>query len=270
MAPTTYRTCNATRCAHCGAAPPGFKTTPRPLSGDALRWYFGESDAALGVRSTHGAFVDMAMSGIQTGGRSNGVEAHAVEEHRLAAVAKARCIKARLDRVSAAHETVLRALYGLDHWTTAPELAPVRAMLQTALGELADVAPMTHVAREHAARRQAHPVPPRHPKERAPQRGKPVKPKTPSEIARDLLHDDPALAGSPRGAVIAAAAREDKTELLKILAEARAMATAARTSAGVVELQPSRRVRSVQLGARPAPPAEEYLEHQHAEALAGG
>lgn len=261
------RPCNAIRCPHCGAAPPGFKATLRPLTPDDLRWYLGESAAAIGIRSTHGAFVDMAMSGIQPGGRSNGVEARAVEERRLAAVARERCITARLAHVAGAERDVLRALYGLDHWATAPELSQVRAMLQAALGELADVAPMTPTAREHAARRQAHRAPPRAPKERPSQRRTPV---SPAEAARKLLADDYALAGSPRGAVIAAVAREDKTELLKILAEARGMAAAARLSAGVVELQPSRRTRNVQFGARPAPPAEEYLEHQHAEVLAGG
>lgn len=242
------RSCNATRCPHCGAAPPGFKAKIRPLTPDDLRWYLGESAAAIGIRSTHGAFVDMAMSGIQPGGRSNGVEARAVEDRRLAAVARERCITARLDHVAGADREVLCALYGLNHWTTAPELSQVRAMLQAALGELADVAPMTRTAREHAARRQAHRPPPKTSKERPSQRRGTL---SPADAARRLLADDLALAGSPRGAVIAAVAREDKTELRTILHEAGAMAVAARLAAGIVERQPSRRIRGTTLDAAP-------------------
>jgi len=236
-----HRTCNADRCAHCGAAPPGFKSTPRPITPTDLAWYFGEAAAAMGVRSTHGAFVDMAMSGIQGGGKTNGVEARSVEEHRLLAVARHRCLHVRLGPLTAAQLAILEALYGLGGWTVAPELSQVRATLQAALRELVNVAPMTPTALAHAARRQAHPSP-RKAKDRPSQ---PRRGGSPSEAARALLAADPALAGSPRGAVIAAVAREDPTELQAILREAEALAQEARRAAGVGTLQPSRRVRGV-------------------------
>jgi hypothetical protein len=243
------RTCNATRCAHCGAAPPPFKAKLRPLTPADLAWYFGEAAAAMGVRSSHGPLVDMAMSGIQGGGRTNGVEARAVEDRSLDAAGRQRCITARLGHLTGAQRDVLEALHGLVDWTTAPELAQIRATLQATLGELANVAPMTATAIAHAARRQAHP-PPRKPKDRPSQ---PRRSASPSEAARKLLADDGALAGSPRGAVIAAVAREDQTELLVILREAAALARDAREAAAVGEARPSGRVRAAQLVAAARP-----------------
>lgn len=270
MLPTPI-TCTAVRCAHCGAAPPGFKSSPRALTDDDLRWLFGAAASAVGIRSTHGAFVDMAMSGIQPGGRTNGVEARAVDEHRLRAVARERCLTARLAHVPPGSLTVLRALYGLDHWTTAPELSGVRAMLQSALGELADVAPLTAHAIAAAEHRRTHPRPIKPPKDRPSQRGKPSKSKTPSEIARDLLHDDPALAGSPRGAVLAAVASEDKTPLRAILREAAALRFDARRIALVTDAQPPRRIRAVthSAGERCTAAPEPFMLFD-GEALAGG
>ncbi len=235
-----YRTCNADRCAHCGAAPRGFKPSPRPITPADLAWYFGEAAAAMGIRSSHGALVDLAMSGIQDGGRTNGVEARAVEDRSLDAAGRQRCITARLAHLTGAQRAVLEALYGLGGWTLAPELSQVRATLQAALGELANVAPMTPAAIAHAARRQAHPPPARKDRPSQPRRAG-----SPTEAARALLAGDPALAGSPRGAVLAAVAREDQTELHAILREAAALAEEARRAAGVGTLQPSRRVRGV-------------------------
>jgi hypothetical protein len=242
------RTCNATRCDHCGAKPPGFKQQIRPLTPATLAWFFGEAASAMGVRSSHGPLVDMAMSGIQGGGRSNGVEARAVEARSLDAAGLHRCVTARLAHLTGTQRSILEALYGLGGWTLAPELAQIRATLQAALGELVNVAPLTVAARQHAARRQAHPP--------APRKDRPSQPKrsvTPAQAARDLLAADVALAGSARGAVIAAVAREDRTELQQILRQAAALARDAREAAAVGEVRPSGRVRSVQIVA-PARP----------------
>ena len=60
--------------------------------GDELRWFFQESESDLGISSLFGAFVDIAMSGIQSGGRSNGVE------RRMVAITEAGPSKSRVTR----------------------------------------------------------------------------------------------------------------------------------------------------------------------------
>lgn len=262
------RTCNATRCAHCGAVPPGFALKIHPLTDDALRWFYGQAAHDMGVRSSHGPLVDMALAGIQqSGGRANGAEERAVADRQLAASGKHRCILARLGHLTQTQHAVLEALYGLGGWARAPELAQVRATIQTALGDLVNVAPMTPHAKAHAERRAAHPAP--RPKDRPSQRGKAPK-LTPSEAARALLRDDPALEGSARGCVIAACCRDDKGALAIIRAEAEALARDARSAACVSAWRPSARVRGVThpAGERRAP--EPAYAPFDGEDLAGG
>lgn len=276
------RTCNATRCAHCGAVPPGFALKIHPLTDDALRWFYGQAAHDMGVRSSHGPLVDMALAGVQqSGGRANGAETHMLrtvvyfeekqegdkKKLRPDPVGKQRCILARLGHLTQTQHAVLEALYGLGGWARAPELAQVRATIQTALGDLVNVAPMTPHARAHAERRAAHPAP--RPKDRPSQRGKAPK-LTPSEAARALLRDDPALEGSARGCVIAACCRDDKGALAIIRAEAEALARDARSAACVSAWRPSSRVRGVThpAGERRAP--EPAYAPFDGEDLAGG
>jgi hypothetical protein len=89
-------------------------TKIRPLSEADLRWWFCEAESRLGVRSTFGAFVDLAMSGIQGGGRSNGPE-RAWTDRKLDAAGRERCIRTRLAPACAANPqlaAVLAAAYG--------------------------------------------------------------------------------------------------------------------------------------------------------------
>jgi hypothetical protein len=91
-----------------------------PLA-DELRWYFQESESALGQSSSFGAFVDMAMSGIVMGGRSNGVERRAVAivNHRRNGASIHRAMRARLQQVGERSPRLLTALwlvYGPTDW----------------------------------------------------------------------------------------------------------------------------------------------------------
>lgn len=250
--------CGARRCHHCRVADGPHAGRPRPLTSDDLRWEFGEAESALGVRSTLGAFVDMALSGPPTGGggKSNGVENAAVQPWRLAAIGRHRCIRARLAlaEVTPEHLAVLRAAYGPEDWTRGIEDLQVRTPVRQAFGELINVVLLTSEALAHAARRQAHRPPPagKPPKDRPSQRRRAA---TPAEAARRLFEQDPALAGSTRGAAIAAACGEDPARRLALVRHATSMLAEARAAARVVDPQRPRRVRSVQLrpGVEPAP-----------------
>ena len=101
----------------------------RRLSPEDLRWWFREAEAQLGARSTFGAFVDLAMSGIQSGGRSNGVE-RAWNDRKRAAAARERCIRRRIQllQVPSPVLAVLAAAYG-----PRPEAIAMRAERVTGL-----------------------------------------------------------------------------------------------------------------------------------------
>lgn len=124
-----------------------------------LIWYFCVAPSEMGVRSTHGAFVDMAMSGIQSGGRENGVEARAVEDWRLFAVRRHRRIHAVLTGAPPAQAAILEAAYGPNDW--ARHLPPVvRLAVRQLLGELVQLGPLTAMAQRRAEQRQAPEEPP--------------------------------------------------------------------------------------------------------------
>lgn len=113
--------CGAKRCPHCHYVERDDKDRivrvsdkVRPLSTEDLQWWFCEAESRLGVRSTFGAFVDLAMSGIQGGGRSNGPE-RAWTDRKLDAAGRERCIRTRLAPACATHPqlaAVLAAAYG--------------------------------------------------------------------------------------------------------------------------------------------------------------
>lgn len=144
-------TCGSHRCRHC-RTPIG---KPRSLTTDDLRWHFGEAESALGIRSTLGAFVDMALSGISGGSGGNAVEARAVEPRRLDATGRHRCIRTRLAPLPPTTIAVLRAAYGADDWTRAVDDPQVRAPLRRVFGELLGVVLLTAEPIAHATRRQA-------------------------------------------------------------------------------------------------------------------
>ncbi len=294
MSPTTKpapRTCGSSRCRHCRTV----RDEPRALTTDDLRWHFSEAESALGIRSTLGAFVDMALSGLSGGGRGNAVEDRAVEPRRLAATGRHRCIRDRLRHLPPSTVEVLRAAYGADDWTNAVDDLQVRGPLRRAFGELVGVVLLTPEPLAHAARRQApadkpcadaeaaeeradvtrtasgtvlcayrRPALAPAPKDRPSQRRRAA---TSADAARAYLERDPALAGSARGWVISAACGDDDARRLQALRAARALLAAARGLAGVIEASGPRpgRIRSVQLA--PARPFEAYLPSD-GEALA--
>jgi hypothetical protein len=135
----------------------------RPLSPDDLRWWFREAESRLGLRSTFGAFVDLAMSGIQGGGRTNGAERSWTEGKRHAA-ARERCIRWRLHGVSPQVLAVLDAAYGphalADRAERVTGLADARRDLSAAFGDLLAVALLTDAASPlFEARRSPQPPP---------------------------------------------------------------------------------------------------------------
>ncbi|MGK3995115.1 hypothetical protein [Sorangium sp. So ce1024] len=92
-----------------------------PLA-DELRWYFQHSESELGMQSSFGAFVDMAMSGIQPGGRSNGAErrAAAIASRLDRPAQRHRAMRRRLQALGAIdplHVRVIHAAYGPANWT---------------------------------------------------------------------------------------------------------------------------------------------------------
>lgn len=270
MSPTTKpppRTCPARVCRHCRTLG---MLRPRALTTDDLRWFYGEAESALGIRSTLGAFVDMALSGITGGGKSNGVENRAVEQRRLDATGRERCIRHRLDQAPSAAREVLRIAYGPDDWSachsqvelrrggaanplTAPE---VHAAVRRAFGpEVLRLAPLTALAQSYAHRKRAAPAPtPR------PRRDAPGDVMTPRQAVGGLLDRDPLLARSPRAAVLLAACGVcpgcgGTCEAVAALhAQARDLLTEARRAACVVDTSAARgsRIRSAH---NPPPPA---------------
>lgn len=119
-------TCDTLRCPHCHVVAPGvdphsgrITNIPAPLRPDDLRWWLCAAESRLGLRSTFGAFVDLAMSGIQGGGRSNGVE-RSWTDRKHEATARERCIRARLRGLAPHHLAVLIAAYS-------PQTLAVRA-----------------------------------------------------------------------------------------------------------------------------------------------
>lgn len=185
------------------------------------------------------------------------------------AIAVHRRIHHALRDAPSEHIAVLRAAYGPDDWTRQlprDVAAPVTRLLR----ELVNVAPLTAAARAAAARRMgpsdapcASPEEaqgraivtaddtgdvrcaykptktPRRPKDRPSQKGK-APPATPAEAASALFRADPALAASPRGAVIAVACSSDDARRQGLRREAEALLRAAHDALGVVVVEPTR------------------------------
>lgn len=231
------RTCDARGCPHCHRA----DGKPRPLSPADVAWQFSEAEGVMGIRSSHGAIVDMAQSGIQDGGRTNGVEARAVEDRRLDATAKHRCIRARLAHLLPSQMAVLQAAYGPDDWTRTIGDKDVCAHVQAALKKLENGAgralPLTALALKRAADHAAKPRPSR-PRHQRTAGG------TIGEKLRRYLEEQPGLAGSARGAVISAACSEDKATFLAMTREAVELVAEASRAAQLQEQRAGSRIRS--------------------------
>lgn len=234
---TEIRTCDTRGCPHCHHE----SGKPRPLSPADVAWQFGEAEGVMGIRSSHGAIVDMAQSGIQDGGRTNGVEARAVEGRRLDATSRHRCIRARLAHLLPSQMAVLQAAYGPDDWTRTIGDLDVRSHVQAALKRLENGAgralPLTPLAQKRAADHAAKPRPSR-PRHLRPPAG------TISEKLRRYLEEQPGLAGSARGAVISAACSEDKATFHVMTREAVQLVAEASKAAQLQEQRAGSRIQS--------------------------
>lgn len=246
------RICDARGCPHCHHA----DGKPRPLSPADVAWQFSEAEGVMGIRSSHGAIVDMAQSGIQDGGRTNGVENRMTKAVRLAGetrllralgiagpdpVAKHRCIRARLAHLPPSQMAVLQAAYGPDDWTRTIGDKDVCAHVQAALRRLENGAgralPLTPLAIARAAAHAAKPRPSR-PRHQRTAGG------TIGEKLRRYLEEQPGLAGSARGAVISAACSEDKATFHVMTREAVQLVAEASRAAQLQEQRAGSRIRS--------------------------
>jgi hypothetical protein len=228
---------------------------PRALVPADLEWQFQDAEAALGIRSTLGAFVDMALAGppASGGGRSNGVEAAAVEQRRLDATGRHRCIRARLSDVARGAMRTLEVAFGAADWARIIADPDLRHAIEQALAgvpvEVAKILPLTGQALAHAERRQA-------PGYRAP----PAKrhrfselghTPSPAEHLRRHLAHEPGLAGTAVGHVLAVLLGGDQGARTGLLVAGRMLLEEARAAAGVTDPPRQARTRSVQLLPRP-------------------
>ena len=149
--------CGSKKCPHCHVVSRDERgrvervtDKVRSLTADDLRWWFREAESRLGARSTFGAFVDLAMSGIQGGGRSNGVERSWTDGKRRAA-ARETCIRRRIAHASMETITVLSAAYGPHALAHRAErvtgLAEARRDLDAMFGDLLPVVLLTDAAK---------------------------------------------------------------------------------------------------------------------------
>lgn len=265
---TPIATCTARVCRYCRPRDAHGVERPRPLTADDLRWLWQDAESELGVRSTHGAFVDMALIGPPSGGgRTNNAEARAVEAYRLQAVARERCIRQRLARAPHDAVAILRAAYGPEDWTachsqvnlrtgqtpnplTAPEV--FSAARSAWNPEVLRLAPLTPIARAYEVRKRAGPpTPPRPSRPRHEAHDAPLP--AAQSLAR-LFERDPLLARSARGAALSAACgicpgcgSQNKCGVASVLdAQAREMLRRAWAAAGILSDKPrAPRVRTV-------------------------
>ena len=162
--------CGSKKCPHCHVVSRDERgrvervtDKVRSLTADDLRWWFREAESRLGARSTFGAFVDLAMSGIQGGGRSNGVERSWTDGKRRAA-ARETCIRRRIAHASMETITVLSAAYGPHALAHRAErvtgLAEARRDLDEMFGELLPVVLLTEAAKPLFEPEAVRPPPP--------------------------------------------------------------------------------------------------------------
>jgi hypothetical protein len=85
-----------------------------PVRDPDLTWLFCEAEGDFGLRSSHGTLVDLALSGVTSGGGSAGPRALA--PWRVEAATRERSIGARLAGLSSYQRTVLFVAYGPQPW----------------------------------------------------------------------------------------------------------------------------------------------------------
>lgn len=113
---------------------------------EELEWYYRESRGALGLSSSLGAMINMAMSGISQGGRAV-TQSTPASMSRNSAAERQRHVAEVLGSLSDRHQSVLRGMYG-DHRPVvrrgdspkeAGEWASVLTPAERLFGELAHV-----------------------------------------------------------------------------------------------------------------------------------
>jgi hypothetical protein len=95
----------STRAARSRKAPP----TQHPN----LTWLFCEAEGDLGLRSSHGPLVDLALSGVSQGGSSHALS---LSEKRLQAATDERRLRSRISTISPRHQLALWLAYGPQPW----------------------------------------------------------------------------------------------------------------------------------------------------------
>lgn len=248
--------CDAARCACCRCTDERGEHV-RALTPADLMWQFGEAEAALGIRSTHGAFVDMAQAGPPTGGggRTNGTEERLVRVVKLNGesgfdpIARHRCIRSRLAPVAPSTMIVLETAFRPDDWARSIVDPDVRAAVEIALRavpvEIAKVLPLTAGPLAHAARRQAPGYQPPPTKKARP--SEPGHTPTAAERLRKHLGEQPGLAGTAVGHVLAVLLGGDAKAVTSLVTAGRVLLEEARAAAGVTDPPRRARTRSVQL-----------------------
>lgn len=208
----------------------------------------------MGLRSAHGAFVDMVGSGFQSGGRLNGAEIKAVDQKRLDAVGRHRCIHSRLAHVPHDCLAVLRAIYGPDDWTRAIGDPEVRGGVEAIFAHLKDqthrVLPLTaeavSIATSKASRALVDAFSHHGTRGRPPKRAKPLSVATDAAVLRRRVADYlrvEGIANGPIGVVLIAAVAEDRKPFQRMVEQATALLTVAQSAACVAPPQPRHGVR---------------------------
>lgn len=84
-----------------------------PVDDPELRWLFCEAEGALGLRSSFGALVDLALAGVPQGGAS---VPRGLTDRRLVAAGEERALRCRLGALSGRDREVLYLAYGPQPW----------------------------------------------------------------------------------------------------------------------------------------------------------
>ena len=254
--PSQPTPCAAARCACCRYTDERGEHV-RPLTPADLMWQFQEAEAALGIRSTHGAFVDMAQAGPPTGGggRTNGTEERMARVVKLNGeagfdpIARHRCIRSRLAPVAPSTMAVLETAFRPDDWARSIVDPDVRHAVEHALRavpvEVAKILPLTAAPLAHAARRQAagYQAPPA----KKPRPSDPGHTPSPAERLRKHLAEQPGLAGTAVGHVLAVLLGGDAKAITSLVTAGRHLLEDARIAASVTDPPRRARTRSVQL-----------------------
>lgn len=152
-------------------------THPLPFTPDDLRWYFGESEGAMGLRSSQGAIEAMLAAGPPPlGGQANSAENRMLRvvsfpgerddkgKLKVDPVARHRCIRNhRLSGLETRLTAILRAAYDGEDWTRMlDERAGKGARLELQKlfpHEVLQIAPFTRIVQRGLVPKKAAPTP---------------------------------------------------------------------------------------------------------------